>query len=205
MLTGKHLGLLKPLLMARKDAIEAYYQMIESNSFKRPIPYREVVTEDFKGIFLPGGHHKGVKEYLESDILQDIISDFFEQNKKIAAVCHGVLLTARSTGKNGRSVLYDYKTTSLLKSQELLAYYLTALWLGDYYLTYPETTVENEVLSYLHNSSQFYHGPIPVFRDSLGDTRHSFVVKDRNYVSARWPGDIYGLSLKFIEVLDKTN
>jgi protease I len=28
-----------------------------------------------------------------------------------------------------------------------------------------------------------------------------FIVKDRNYLSARWPGDIYNFSLKFIDML----
>src|SRR5580693_4938607 len=65
MLTGKHLGIFKPLLMARKDAVEAYQVMTQSPGFKKPIKYDEIKTTDFDGLLLPGGHDKGVREYLE--------------------------------------------------------------------------------------------------------------------------------------------
>ena len=204
MLTGKKLGIFKNLLKARKDAVEAYKLMINSNEFKYPISYDEIKVSLYDGIFLPGGHDKGVKEYMESDILQDIIPVFFQKEKKIGAVCHGVVLLARSKNKlTNRSVIYDYKTTSLLKSQELLAYNLTRLWLKDYYLTYPEMTVEDEVKSVLINPSNFLHGSFPLFRDSENYNTPGFVVKDRNYLSARWPGDIYTLSKEFLKLINK--
>jgi protease I len=204
MLTGKGLGIFKNLLMARKDAIEAYREMVESREFSNPIMYKEIIPEEYEAVFLPGGHDKGVKEYLESEILQKIIPHFFNGNKKIGAICHGVLLLARSINpQTNKSVLYDYKTTSLLKSQERLAYNLTKLWLKDYYLTYPETTVEEEVISELKNKSQFIHGPKPIYRDKLNNTKHGFFVKDRNYISARWPGDIYSLTFSFIKLLNE--
>jgi len=34
-------------------------------------------------------------------------------------------------------------------------------------------------------------------RDSLNDTRPAFVVRDRNYVSARWPGDAHTFAKTF--------
>jgi len=204
MLTGEGLGLFKRLLMARKDAIETYTEMSESEEFVNPIKYDEIVPEDYKGIFLPGGHDKRVKEYLESRILQSIIPYFFHAHKKIAAVCHGPLLLARSIDpQTNKSVLYNYKTTSLLKSQELLAYNLTRLWLKDYYLTYPGRTVEEQVISALKNSNQFIRGPLPMFRDSPKNLKYGFSLRDRNYISARWPGDIYNLSLNFIKMLNE--
>jgi len=202
MLTGERLGIFKGLLMARKDAVDAYNLMFESEEFNNPIKYDEINEEDYDALHLPGGHDKGVKEYLESPILQRVISQFFKKNKKIGAICHGVLLLARSKDeKTNKSVLYDYKTTSLLKSQELLAYRLTKLWLKDYYLTYPEITIEDEVISVLKDKSQFIHGPRPIFRDSLNNTKYGFFVRDRNYISARWPGDIYSFTLAFTKML----
>ena len=202
MLTGKGLGVFKSLLKARKDAVEAYNLMFNSNEFKNPVSYNEIEPSLYDGIFLPGGHHKGVREYLESDILQGIIPYFFQNNKKIGAVCHGVVLLARSKDKKtNKSVIYNYKTTALLKKQELLAYYLTKLWLKDYYLTYPGTTVEDEVKAALSSPSNFLHGNFPLFRDRENDYRHGFVVKDRNYLSARWPGDIYTFSREFLKLL----
>ena len=202
MLTGKRLGIFKSLLKARKDAIEAYKLMYQSQEFKQPIRYDAIDPSDYNGIFLPGGHDKGVKEYLESLILQNIIPVFFQNEKKIGAVCHAPLLLARSKDKKtNRSVIYDYKTTGLLKIQELTAYYLTKLWLKDYYLTYPGTSVEDEVKAALIDPNNFISGNIPLLRDSENNYKPGFVVKDRNYISARWPGDIYTLSHSFLKMI----
>ncbi len=100
-----------------------------------------------------------------------------------------------------KSVIYDYKTTSLLKSQELLAYYLTKYKLKDYYLTYPETTVEDEVISNLKDKKQFVKGNFPIFRDTINNPKKGFSVTDRNYISARWPGDVYNISYEFTKMI----
>ncbi len=204
MITGKGLGLFKQLLKAKKDAITAYKEMLVSIAFNNPIKYQDINEQDYDSIYLPGGHDKGVKEYLESTILQTVIPQFFLNNKKVGAICHGVILLARSKNpKTNKSVLYNYKTTSLLKSQELLAYTLTKLWLGNYYLTYPEKTVEEEVILALKNKNQFVLGPKPIFRDTMNNLKHGFVVRDKNYLSARWPGDIYSFTLAYVKMLNE--
>jgi len=88
-----------------------------------------------------------------------------------------------------------------LRIQELLGYQLTRLWLKDYYLTYPEITVEDEVKSVLSDDSNFLKGSLPVFRDDY--MKRGFIVKDRNYLSARWPGDVYNFSLEFVEMINE--
>lgn len=202
MLTGEKLGLLKPLLQARQDAVNAYRQMEKTAAFKSPLKYTDVNADDFDGLLLPGGHDKAVKEYLESPVLQKIVVDFFNDAKPVAAVCHGVLIPARSIDPSTeKSVIHHYQCTGLLKRQELAAYNLTRLWLGDYYLTYPETTTEDELTKALASKTQFLEGSFPLFRDDLTHLSRGFVVKDRNYLSARWPGDIYNFSLAFIEML----
>ncbi len=70
MLTGKKLGIFKYLLKARKDGVEAYSLMSLSNEFKHPMSYDEIQPSVYNGIFLPGGHDKGVREYLENKILK---------------------------------------------------------------------------------------------------------------------------------------
>ena len=196
--------LLKSVLKARQDAVDAYFEMEKSESFCNPLKYSDVNETDFDAILLPGGHDKGAKEYLESKILQQLIVAFFMSKKPVAAVCHGVLLAARSINPDtGKSVIHNYKTTSLLKSQELLAYNLTRLWLKDYYLTYPGLTTEDEVRSVLSNQTQFIKGPKPIQKDSLTNLKKGFIVRDRNYLSARWPGDIYNFSLEFINMVQK--
>ncbi len=203
MLTGKSLGLLKGVLAARKDAVTAHNEMIESKEFCSPKKYADIYEKDFDAIFLPGGHDKSVKEYLESKTLQNLVVQFFESNKNVGAICHGCIVAARSINpKTKKSVLYNYKMTALLKKQELLGYNLTKLWLKDYYLTYP-ITVEDEVKSVLADENQFILGPNPMFRDSQKNLKAGFFVRDKNYLSARWPGDVYNISLEFIKMMNE--
>lgn len=201
MLTGKGLGILKSGFMARRDARDAYSEMENSKEFQNPIPYSEIKEKDFQAILLPGGHAQGMKEYLESKILQNVVVDFFHSEKPVAAICHGVLLAARSIDpKTNKSVLYEKNTTALLQKQELLAYYTTKLWLGNYYKTYP-LTVQGEVTSFLKSKEQFKTGGSLSVRDSLGNPDVGFTVVDGNYVSARWPGDAYQFTNDFKRLL----
>lgn len=206
MLKGEKLGIWKSVLKARKDAADAYLEMEKCESFSNPLKYKDVEEKNFDAILLPGGHDKGVKEYLESEILQQLVVDFFRSKKPVAAICHGVVLAARSIDINtGNSVIHNYKTTSLLKSQELLAYNLTRLWLKNYYLTYPGITTEDEVKSVLHDKNNFLKGPIPFLKDSINNLSRGFSLKDRNYLSARWPGDVYNFSFEFIRMVQDYN
>jgi protease I len=202
MLNGNDLGVFGAALKARTDAVDACTEMESSQSFCHPLKYNDICAECFDAIILPGGHDKRVKAYLESEILQSIIVDFFTAQKPVGAICHGVVLVARSIDpKSNRSVIHDYKTTALLNTQELLAYNLTRLWLKDYYLTYPEITVENEVKSVLLSDDNFIKGSLPLLRDSPDKMARGFFVKDKNFLSARWPGDIYSFSLEFINMV----
>lgn len=200
MLTGRGLGLLTSLLCANKDGREAYYAMFDSAAFKSPIKWEELKEEDYDGIILPGGHAKGMRDYLESAKLQKVIVDFFKTKKPIGAICHGVLLVARSIKEDGKSVLYGRKTTALAGMQEMLAWLLTCLWMKDYYRTYPQT-VEKEVKSYLASPKDFLHGSLPFFRDDPNHISSGFTVCDQNYLSARWPGDAHRFAMKYLQLL----
>ena len=61
MLTGEKLGILKPLLKARSDAVEAHDAMLEGESFSNPLKYVAALEADFDALYLPGGHDKGVQ------------------------------------------------------------------------------------------------------------------------------------------------
>ena len=67
------------------------------------------------GLLLPGGHRaRGMRSYIESDVLQRLVSEAFRRKIVVAAICHGVLLAARTVDPaTGRSVLYGRKTTAL--------------------------------------------------------------------------------------------
>lgn len=203
MLTGKGLGPARRLLVARLDAIAAYSEMAKAVEFRNPVSYASSDPDDFDAILLPGGHDKGMREYLESKELQDKIVSIFRHSKPLGAICHGVLLAARSIDPmTNKSVLFGYQTTSLLASQERMAYNLTKWWVKDYYLTYPGSTVQSEVTAALHNPADFVTGPRPVRRDDYAHLNRGFALRDRNYLSARWPGDVYNFSIEFVRMLE---
>ncbi len=203
MLKGERLGIWKPVLRARKDAVDAYREMEACDAFIHPCAYEEVQEGSYDALLLPGGHDKAMKPYLESGVLQQLVVDFFSADKPVGAICHGVVLAARSIDPDtGKSVLYNYQTTALLKTQETIAYKLTRLWLKDYYLTYPDITVEDEVTNALCNSDNFLRGPNPMLRDDHDHLDRGFTVRDKNYLSARWPGDAYSFSVEFAAMLE---
>ncbi len=138
MLTGERLGILAPMLIADANGRRAYRAMQESKAFQHPLPYREINAGNFDALLLPGGHAPGMKPYLESEILQARVADFFAGGKPVAAICHGVLLAARSRAASGKSVLFGKRTTALTKRMEMSAWLLTCAWLGNYYRTYPK-------------------------------------------------------------------
>jgi len=80
MVTGKGLGILAPLMKADRNGQSAYEQMRESQEFRHPIAYGDLDPKNFDGIILPGGHAQGMREYLESSLLQSIVAEFFAHN-----------------------------------------------------------------------------------------------------------------------------
>jgi protease I len=200
MVTGEGLGMLGPLLRADAAGRAAYAELTRSAEFARPISYGEIVAANFDALLLPGGHAPGMRPYLESARLQAIVAEFFERDAPVAAICHGVLLVARSRHREGKSVLYGRKTTALTKMMELTAWTLTRLYLGDYYRTYP-VTVEDEVRAALAQGSDFIAGPMPIRRDSPDRPGIGFTERDGNYLSARWPGDAHRFGGEFAAML----
>lgn len=201
MVTGAGLGILAPLLKADANGRSAYLEMEQSDAFRRPISYGEIRAADYDALLLTGGHAPGMRVYLGSGVLQAAVADFFaQQQKPIGAICHGVLLAARSAIAPGKSVLYGKQTTALTKQMELAAWTLTRLYLGDYYRTYP-TPVEDEVRAALARPEDFIRGPLPMRRDSPKRLDIGFTVRDGNYVSARWPGDAHRFAAEFAAML----
>jgi len=199
MIDGRGLGILAPFLVADKNGRQAYLELEQSAEFRKPLSWDQIKTSNYDGILLPGGHAPGMKEYLESKQLQQTVAEFFNANKAVGAICHGVVLAVRSK-LNGKSVLKGRRTTALLKTQEMLAWSLTCLWLGNYYRTYNQT-VEEEITLALESPNHFVRGPTPILRDSLDHINRGFVVQDGNYLSARWPGDAHRFATEFFNML----
>ena len=217
----KLLGL---LLRARADARQAYKALLADEAFRQPLDYRQLRVADFDGLLLPGGHWaRGMRVYLESPVLQALVGDFFASDKPLAAICHGVLLAARSPGPDGRSALHGRKTTALTWAMEKSAWDLTRFfgrfWAPDYYRTYSEApgepagymSVQAEVTRALASPADFLDVPADapqrlrqtsgLHRDSPDDERPAFVVRDGRYLSARWPGDVHSFARQFVAML----
>ena len=214
------------LLRANRDARLAYRAMIAVPEFRQPLCWNETSAEQFDGLLLPGGHRaRGMRAYLESSVLRRLVSHFFAADKPVAAICHGVLLAARSQAESGKSVLWGRKTTALTWAFEGSASSvarMTRWWDRDYYRTYPDLpdqppgymSVQQEVTRALEHPDDFLDVPrganafrkktSGMGRDSLDDERAAWVVRDRKYVSARWPGDVHTFARLFSEVLDES-
>ena len=206
MVHGTGLGVLAPILRADANGQAAYARMAGCSEFLKPISYAEIAGANFDGLILSGGHAPGMKPYLESSILQKVVGEFFLAAKPVGAICHGVVLAARSKLPSGLSaglsVLHGKKTTALTQQMELSAWTLTRLWLKNYYRTYP-ITVEAEVSAALANTKDFIKGPISLTRDSPDNLAVGFTVQDGNYLSARWPGDAHRFATEFVAMLAK--
>ena len=212
------------LLRARSDARCAYSAMQADAAFVKPLPWSAAYVADFDGLLLGGGHWaRGMREFLESACLQLLVANFFAADKPVAAICHGVLLAARSKRADGRSVLHGRKTTALTWKQEHAASTLAHIgrfWDRDYYRTYPEQagqpagymSVQQEVTRCLAapedflevpaSSAHFLRKTLGLHRDTAADSRPAWVVRDGNYVSARWPGDAYQFAATFAQLLE---
>jgi putative intracellular protease/amidase len=190
-------GVLFGQLGAEPEPIEFYRQLEQDAQFRDPISWRALDPTGFDGLLLPGGHAPGMRQYLGSDELQRAIATFWTTGKPVGAICHGVLVLARSTHPaTGASVLADKRTTCLPKYMERGGYLATAWRLGRYYRTYP-AYVQDEVVAALNDKSQFVRGPRTMRRGTRDDHGPAFVVEDGNYVSARWPGDSYLFAERF--------
>ncbi|MFL6060707.1 MAG: type 1 glutamine amidotransferase domain-containing protein [Marmoricola sp.] len=193
-------GVLLGRLGAEPEPIAFYEEMTGAPAFAAPLSWRGLDPEAYDGLLLPGGHAPGMRQYLGSAELQGFIAKFWATGRPVGAICHGVLVLARSRDADGRSVLADRRTTCLPKFMERGAYLLTAWKLGRYYRTYP-AYVEDEVAANLSDPAQLERGPRGTRRGTRTDHTHAFVVEDGRYVSARWPGDAYLFAERFIGLL----
>lgn len=201
-------------LRANKDGRDAYRDMMQSNEFRHPLTWAAASLDGVDALLLPGGHRaRGMRSYIDGDVLHRLVVAAFARGLVVAAICHGVLLAARSIDPGtGRSVLYGRKTTALTWAMERSAWRLTRLtriWDRDYYRTYTEepgqpagyVSVQSEVTRALEDPSDFRdvtrgsphwrRKTSGMARDTATDSRPAFVVDDGGYVSARWPGDTH--------------
>ncbi len=178
---------------------KAFYAELQADdSFRSPLAWPDLEPDRFDGLLLPGGHARGMRQYLASEVLRRKVAELWALDRPVGAICHGVLVLARTVDPaTGRSLLYGHRTTCLPKYMERSAFLATAWRLGRYYRTYPEY-VEDEVRDALRDDRDFVRGPrVLSKRGTDSDDGPAFVVEDGRYVSARWPGDAYLFAKRF--------
>jgi putative intracellular protease/amidase len=218
------ISILGLMLRANKDGRDAYAHMVRSAEYQHPVSWSQATLDGIDALLLPGGHRaRGMRSYIDSDILQRLVVDAFARGMIVGAICHGVLLAARSVDPGtGRSVLYGRKTTALTWAMERLAWRLTRFtrfWDPNYYRTFTEEpgqpggymSVQSEVTRALRDPADFcdvergsprwWLKSSGMVRDTATDSRPAFVVDDGDYVSARWPGDTHTFASALSEKL----
>ncbi|WP_405865170.1 MULTISPECIES: type 1 glutamine amidotransferase domain-containing protein [unclassified Streptomyces] len=196
-------GVLFGQLGAEDEPRRFYEQLTAAPEFTATAAWADVDVTAYDGLLLPGGHAPGMRQYLGSQQLQQQVAWFWALGRPVGAICHGVLVLARTQDPDtGRGILADRRTTCLPKYMERTAYLSTAWRLGRYYRTYP-AYVEDEVRSALADpAAQFERGPrVLTQRGTASDDTHAFVVQDGTYLSARWPGDAYLFARRYVELL----
>ena len=212
------------MLRANQAARSAYSAMIKDANFQQPLSYEQLDINDLAGVVFPGGHDKAIKPYLESESLRKFVRKLFPQTggepiMPVAAICHGVLVLARTTDAQGVSVVYQRKLTSLPWSFENKAWQLGKIvrfWQPDYYRTYMENLyepvgfwgVEQELkrltggfCDVSKESTHYWRKTNGIHRDSSTDDRCAWVVQDGRLLTARWPGDAHTFAKRFIALL----
>lgn len=220
----KRIKLIGAVLRADAEGRSAYAEMLGDAAYRAPLAWPSANADDFDGLVLPGGHRaRGMREYLESEVLQRLVAAFFAADKPVGAICHGVVLAARSVdARSGKSVLHGRKTTALTWALENAGWTFGRIgrfWDPTYYRTYMEEpgeapgyrSVEGEVTRALASPSDFLdvaagdadarRKTSGTHRDRFDDARPAFVVRDGNYVSARWPGDTHTFAKTFAQLL----
>jgi len=196
-------GVIFGRLGAAAEARAFYAELTRAAEFTSPVAWAGLDPAAFDGLLLPGGHAPGMRQYLGSPVLREQVARFWALGRPVGAICHGVLVLARTRDPvTGRSVLSGRRTTCLPRYMERTAYLATAWRLGRYYRTYP-AYVQDEVEAALDDPrSQFQRGPLTLTaRGTATDDTPAFTVTDRNYLSARWPGDAYLFARRFCDLL----
>lgn len=189
-------GVLFGKLGAEPEPKAFYEAMTRAPELAASVAWDDIEPADYDALLLPGGHAPGMRQYLGSEVLQRRVVAFVKTGKPFAAICHGPLVLARAVDPDtGRSVLSGRRTSCLPKYMERAAYLSTFWKLGRYYRTYP-AYVEDEVRA---SGATVVKGPFELSkRGTREDDAPAFVVEDGNYVSARWPGDAYLFTKRFL-------
>lgn len=170
--------------------VKGFYRELSADSaFRDPIAFSEVDPDAFDAVVIPGGEGPGMIDFINDELLQQKVASFFEADKPVAAICHGVLVAARAEDPDtGKSVIADRRTAATPRFMEKLG--SVGLALSGRPRVY-DFFAEDEIRSVLNDPNQFVRGPLSFRRGTMESDRGTVVVEDGNYISGRWVGDAY--------------
>src|SRR3954471_10919683 len=90
-------GVIAGQLGAEPEPIAFYREMAATPDFRSPVAWADVEPARYDGPVLPGGHAPGMRQYLASEELQRKVAEFWALRRPVGAICHGVILLARTT------------------------------------------------------------------------------------------------------------
>ena len=169
--------------------------------------WEDVKPDELGGLILPGGHAPGMRQYLGSELLRHKVAEYWALGRPVGAICHGVLVLARTS----RS---DHRAQSLVReTDDLPPEVHGAIGVPHHGMA------AGALLPHLpgvrrRRGAGCAARPVRLrarpARCSPGagpttDDGPAFVVEDGNYVSARWPGDAYLFAKRFADKLDRSD
>jgi len=178
-------------LGARPEPIAFYRELKAAPAFRAPRRWRDLDPAAFAGLFLPGGHAPGMKQYLGSEELHRWIARFWRtagRSPRSATARSRSPAPATSTAARCSTIAAPPACPGTWSVRHISSGSGSS---GRYYRTYP-AYVDDEVRAALADSAQLAIGPRTyTARGTRDDDGPAFVVEDGAYVSARWPGDAY--------------
>eukprot|EP01084_Bolivina_argentea_P198256 339542_1 len=193
-LSGYVFGFIK----ASSNAVKYTKLLVESDEFKNPIAYKNIVMDEYDGIFIPGGHDPQVVSLTKNKLLTQKLKEFVDNdsnnNKPIAAICHGVQLLHNS------DILKDVKVTAVCSWMERVAVILSYWQYGGYHLSTTDGSYLQEQIG--KNCKEFVCGSKNMLQlivhGSMDNHTTAFIVEDNRFVTARFPGDAYLIAKRFV-------
>jgi putative intracellular protease/amidase len=97
---------------------EAWSEAIDS--LNRTVPVASINPADYDAVFMPGGHGT-MFDFPASVDLNNLLKDFAQQDKVIAAMCHGPASLVGVTLEDGSSLVSGKTVTSFTNEEESAA------------------------------------------------------------------------------------
>lgn len=84
---------------------------------KNTVRLDQVADDTYDAVFLPGGHGT-VVDFPDSETLQRVVRDVYENGNVVAAVCHGPIGLVNVTLSNGEPLVKDKQVTGFTDAEE---------------------------------------------------------------------------------------